>query len=175
MDKSLIEKYKNEMLMLNKRAAVKTAAVNTPQHGYYEEGKSDIPDDTSDENGRLIAMVTYTDRIYPVKNAEVTVFTGSPENMQVVGTAVTDESGKTGKFELAAPPRSLSQQSGSAAVPYALYNMRIKADGFLENIHLNIPVFRGVTSVQRSDLTPISVAGGRTAPITFNEFTSYEL
>lgn len=85
MDKSLIEKYKNEMLMLKKKADFKAAAVNTPQQGYYEEGRRDIPDDASDENGRLIAMVTYTDRIYPVKNARVTVFTGSPENMQIVG------------------------------------------------------------------------------------------
>ena len=51
----------------------------------------------------------------------------------------------------------------------------VQSDGFLDNIHLNIPVFRGVTSVQRSDLTPISVAGGRTEPIIFNEFSSYEL
>lgn len=175
MDKSLIEKYKNEMIMLNKKAILQTAAANNPQQGYYEEGKPDIRDDASDENGRLIAMITYTDRIYPVKNAEVTVFTGSPEDMQIVGTAVTDESGKTEKIELSAPPRSLSQQSGSAALPYALYNMMVKADGFLDNIHLNIPVFRGVTSVQRSDLTPVSIAGGRTAPIIFNEFSSYEL
>ncbi|MEE1329664.1 MAG: hypothetical protein U0K18_00450 [Acutalibacteraceae bacterium] len=175
MDKSLIEKYKNEMLMLKKKADFKAAAVNTPQQGYYEEGRRDIPDDASDENGRLIAMVTYTDRIYPVKNARVTVFTGSPENMQIVGTAVTDESGKTGKFELPAPLRSLSQQSDPSALPYALYNMMVQSDGFLDNIHLNIPVFRGVTSVQRSDLTPISVAGGRTEPIIFNEFSSYEL
>ena len=171
MDKSIIEKYKNEMLNIRKRAM----PANGAQQGYYEEGKPNIPDDASDENGRLIAMVTYTDRIYPVKKAKVTVFTGSPDNMEIVDSGITDESGKTEAFELAAPPRSLSQQSGPAALPYALYNMRVQAEGFLDNIHLNIPVFRGVTSVQRSDLTPISVAGGRTAPIIFNEFSSYEL
>lgn len=170
MDKSIIEKYKNEMLNIRKRAAASSA-----QQGYYEEGKPNIPDDASDENGRLIAMVTYTDRIYPVKKAKVTVFTGSPDNMEIVDSGITDESGKTKTFGLAAPPRSLSQQSGPAALPYALYNMMVQAEGFLDNIHLNIPVFRGVTSVQRSDLTPISVAGGRTAPIIFNEFSSYEL
>ena len=163
MDKSIIEKYKNEMLNIRKRAM----PANGAQQGYYEEGKPNIPDDASDENGRLIAMVTYTDRIYPVKKAKVTVFTGSPDNMEIV------DSGKT--FGLAAPPRSLSQQSGPAALPYALYNMMVQAEGFLDNIHLNIPVFRGVTSLQRSDLTPIKVAGGRTAPIIFNEFSSYEL
>lgn len=168
MDKSIIEKYKNEMLNIRKKAA----AANSAQQGYYETGK---PDDVSDQNGRMIAMVTYTDNIYPVKGAKVTVFTGSPENMKIIDSDITDESGKTKTFELAAPPRSLSQQSGSAALPYALYNMTVQAEGFLDNIHFNIPVFRGVTSLQRSDMTPLKVAGGRTAPIIFNEFSSYEL
>ena len=162
MDKSIIEKYKNEMLNIRKRAM----PANGAQQGYYEEGKPDIKED---------AMVTYTDNIYPVKGAKVTVFTGSPENMEITDSDITDESGKTKTFGLAAPPRSLSQQSGTAALPYALYNIAVQADGFLDNIHLNIPVFRGVTSLQRSDLTPIKVAGGRTAPIIFNEFSSYEL
>ncbi len=171
MDKSIIEKYKNEMLNIRKRAM----PANGAQQGYYEEGKPDIKEDASNENGRIIAMVTYTDNIYPVKGAKVTVFTGSPENMEITDSDITDESGKTKTFGLAAPPRSLSQQSGTAALPYALYNIAVQADGFLDNIHLNIPVFRGITSLQRSDLTPIKVAGGRTAPIIFNEFSSYEL
>ena len=102
MDKSIIEKYKNEMLNIRKRAM----PANGAQQGYYEEGKPNIPDDASDENGRLIAMVTYTDRIYPVKKAKVTVFTGSPDNMEIVDSGITDESGKTKTFGLAAPPRT---------------------------------------------------------------------
>ena len=170
MDKSIIEKYKNEMLNIRKRVAASSA-----QQGYYEEGKPDIKEDASNENGRIIAMVTYTDNIYPVKGAKVTVFTGSPENMEITDSDITDESGKTKTFGLAAPPRSLSQQSGTAALPYALYNIAVQADGFLDNIHLNIPVFSGITSVQKSYMLPNAVAGGRTDPVSFNEFSSFEL
>lgn len=48
--------------------------------------------------------------------------------------------------------------SGAPALPYTLYNLLISADGFLDNIHLNIPVFSGIASVQRSDMLPKAVA-----------------
>ena len=50
------------------------------------------------EKGRLSAWVTSVANIYPVKNARVTVFTGSPDNMTVVDSCATDESGKTKEF-----------------------------------------------------------------------------
>ena len=127
------------------------------------------------EKGRLSANVTSVANIYPVRGARVTVFTGSPDSMTVLDSAVTDESGKTRVFLLDAPPKSLSMTSGAPALPYTLYNLLISADGFLDNIHLNIPVFSGIASVQRSDMLPKAVAGGRTDPIIFNEFSSFEL
>lgn len=59
--------------------------------------------------------------------------------MTVVDSCATDESGKTKEFLLDAPPKSLSMASGAPALPYTLYNLRVSADGFLDNIHLNIP------------------------------------
>ena len=158
MDKSLIEKYKNDMLKKYGSAATEepTAAA-------------------APEKGRLSANVTSVANIYPVRGAKVTVFTGSPDSMTVLDSAVTDESGKTRDFLLDAPPKSLSMTSGAPALPYTLYNLLISADGFLDNIHLNIPVFSGIASVQKSDMLPKAVAGGRTDPIVFNEFSSFEL
>ena len=158
MDRSLIEKYKNDMLKkYGSSAAEETTAAAAP------------------EKGRLSANVTSVANIYPVMGAKVTVFTGSPDSMTVLDSAVTDESGKTRDFLLDAPPKSLSMTSGAPALPYTLYNLLISADGFLDNIHLNIPVFSGIASVQRSDMLPKAVAGGRTDPIIFNEFSSFEL
>ena len=157
MDRSLIEKYKNDMLKkYGSSAAEETTAA-------------------ASEKGRLSANVTSVANIYPVRGARVTVFTGSPDSMTVLDSAVTDESGKTRVFLLDAPPKSLSMTSGAPALPYTLYNLLISADGFLDNIHLNIPVFSGIASVQRSDMLPKAVAGGRTDPIIFNEFSSFEL
>ena len=157
MDRSLIEKYKNDMLKKYGSSAAEETTAAAP------------------EKGRLSANVTSVANIYPVRGARVTVFTGSPDSMTVLDSAVTDESGKTRVFLLDAPPKSLSMSSGAPALPYTLYNLRVSADGFLDNIHLNIPVFSGITSVQRSDMLPKAVAGGRTDPIIFNEFSSFEL
>ena len=157
MDKSLVEKYKNDMLKKYGSSAAEETTVAAP------------------EKGRLSANVTSVANIYPVRGARVTVFTGSPDSMTVLDSAVTDESGKTRVFLLDAPPKSLSMTSGAPALPYTLYNLLISADGFLDNIHLNIPVFSGIASVQRSDMLPKAVAGGRTDPIIFNEFSSFEL
>ena len=157
MDRSLIEKYKNDMLKKYGSSAAEETTAAAP------------------EKGRLSATVTSVANIYPVRGARVTVFTGSPDSMTVLDSAVTDESGKTRVFLLDAPPKSLSMTSGAPALPYTLYNLLISADGFLDNIHLNIPVFSGIASVQRSDMLPKAVAGGRTDPIIFNEFSSFEL
>lgn len=157
MDRSLIEKYKNDMLKKYGSLAAEETTAAAP------------------EKGRLSANVTSVANIYPVMGARVTVFTGSPDSMTVLDSAVTDESGKTRDFLLDAPPKSLSMTSGAPALPYTLYNLLISADGFLDNIHLNIPVFSGIASVQRSDMLPKAVAGGRTDPIIFNEFSSFEL
>ena len=157
MDRSLLEKYKNDMLKKYGSSAAEETTAAAP------------------EKGRLSANVTSVANIYPVRGARVTVFTGSPDSMTVLDSAVTDESGKTRVFLLDAPPKSLSMTSGAPALPYTLYNLLISADGFLDNIHLNIPVFSGIASVQRSDMLPKAVAGGRTDPIIFNEFSSFEL
>ena len=157
MDRSLIEKYKNDMLKKYGSSAAEETTAAAP------------------EKGRLSANVTSVANIYPVRGARVTVFTGSPDSMTVLDSAVTDESGKTRVFLLDAPPKSLSMTSGAPALPYTLYNLLISADGFLDNIHLNIPVFSGIASVQRSDMLPKAVAGGRTDPVIFNELSSFEL
>ena len=132
MDKSLVEKYRKEMLEkygdISSAAAATYAAMNSEPTETEEKP-------TPPEKGRISAWVTSVANIYPVKNARVTVFTGSPDNMTVVDSCATDESGKTKEFLLNAPPKSLSMSSGAAALPYTLYNLRVSADGFLDNIH----------------------------------------
>ena len=154
MDKSLIEKYRKEMLeKYGGTAPAEAAPAAAMNVSPTETDKKPTPS----EKGRLSAWVT------------------SPDNMTVVDSCATDESGKTKEFLLDAPPKSLSMTSGAPALPYTLYNLRVSADGFLDNIHLNIPVFSGITSVQKSDMLPKAVAGGRTDPVIFNEFSSFEL
>ncbi|MBR4123566.1 MAG: hypothetical protein IKT93_04035 [Clostridia bacterium] len=168
MDKKIVEKYKNEML--NMYRVTRTIPTVT-------ETREPVTHQVSEEDniGELIAIVTSIRNLYPVPNARVTVFTGNIEDKQVIATDVTDRSGRTGAFKLKTPSRQLSQQADRNALPYAVYNMLVEADGFIDNIHLNIPVFSGVTSLQRSDMMLLETAGTDKDAQIFNEGERYDL
>ena len=92
MDKSLVEKYRKEML---EKYGGKAFAAAAPAAAMNVKPTETEEKPTPPEKGRLSAWVTSVANIYPVKNARVTVFTGSPDNMTVVDSCATDESGKT--------------------------------------------------------------------------------
>lgn len=163
MNNEIFEKYKNEMLDMYKRAHKSDAVpVNTP-----------IPTPPQDnQNGRLLGVVTSFNSLYPVENAKVTVFKGEYEDNDVIDSDSTDQSGKTKIFYLPTPDKSLSMSPDLAETPYAIYNMAVEADGFLTNIHLNIPVFSGITSIQRSDMI---IDQGDGEPQIFDEGQKYNL
>lgn len=162
MDKTLYDKYMAEMMNMYK--ASKTVPT-----------VSNIVAENPDSSGGLIAIVTALRRLYPVQNAKVTVFTGDYSNMQVIATALTDNSGRTRTFTLETPERQLSLQAGENKTPYASYNMLVEAEGYLDNIHLNIPVFSGVTSLQSSDMVLLETAGIDKGARVFDESQKYNL
>ena len=171
MDKTLIEKYKKEMLNMYKKAEYK------PREEYVavvsEDEDSVAPQ--NEPSGNLIAVVTALRSIYPVSSAQITVFTGDYNDMQVVARGVTDQSGRSQVFTLPTPEKSISLDAENIQRPYALYNLLVKAEGYLDNIHLNIPVFSGVTSLQRSNLVLIETAGANKGPQIFDEAQQYQL
>lgn len=181
MDKDLIERYKREMMSMynNKNVAVPTVAEpekTPPKMDATEPQQPQAPQDTSaDSFGGLLGIVTTIKSLYPVENAKVTVFTGGMDNMQVLSADFTDESGRTEVFRLATPKESLSLDSENQIRPYGLYNMMVEADGYLTNIHMNIPVFSGVTSVQSSNMTLLETAGVNKGPQIFDEGQKYNL
>ncbi len=175
MDSNIIEKYKNEMLKMYASAprAIPTQTTETvipePQ---TPPTPQPIPDTST---GNLIGIVTAVRALYPVKNAKVTVFTGDYNNMNVIDTALTDNSGRTKVFVLPTPEKALSLDDTNTVLPYALYNMIIEADGYIKNIHLNIPVFSTVTSLQQSNLLLEETAGEDKSPQIFDEAQKYDL
>jgi len=163
LDKNLIEKYKNEMLKMYNKTNKNTAVPAVAQTS------------NSSTTGGLLAIVTTVRSLYPVKNAKVTIFTGEYPDINVVDTALTDQSGRTKLFSLPTPEKSLSLQEDNTLLPYAVYNMIIEADGYIKNIHLNIPVFSGVTSLQQSNLLLTETAGEDKGPFIFDESQKYDL
>ena len=178
MNKELIEKYKNEMLSMYRTAkAVPTAAT-----GEMPPPADTLPTpaikekNTEDSQGGLIGIVTSLRSIYPVKGAKVTVFTGNYyDDMQVIDTDYTDESGRTKEFILPTPQKSLSETAGASDKPYASYNMLVQSDGYIDNIHLNIPVFSTITSLQESNLMLSETAGTDKGPQVYDEGQEFTL
>lgn len=168
----MIEKYKKEMLDMYKTVNAPLNLQNT-QPLQQTIAINTIPE--SNISGALIGIVTAVRALYPVSNAKVTVFTGTPENMQIIDTDMTDQSGRTKTFILSTPEKALSLEETNTKQPYSLYNMVVEADGYLKNIHLNIPVFSGITSLQQSNLLLEETAGVNKGPQIFDESQKYEL
>ena len=97
------------------------------------------------------------------------------QNMNIIDQKITDQSGKTETFFLETPARALSLSAGAESEPFARYNMMVEAEGYVSNIHLNIPVFSGVTSLQRSDMMLLETAGENKGPKIFDEAQRYGL
>jgi len=164
MDEKIIEKYKKQMLEMYKianKGEVKTVAAEVTS--------------TAESNGSLFAVVTAVRELYPVPNAKVTLYKGDYNNMQVISSALTDQSGRTPLFTLPTPQKELSLESENTSLPYAVYNMLVEADGYVPNLHLNIPVFSGVTSIQGSNLILKETAGANMNEQIFDESQKYDL
>lgn len=173
MDENTINQYKNELMRIYKSTASKRSIpAASPEVSVTDENPER---QNASAAGRLIGIITTLRGLYPVPGAKVTVFTGTPDNMNIIAVDTADRSGRTIAFELSAPSREISMDSASEETPYALYNMLVEADGYADNIHLNIPIFRGVTSLQKSEMVLKSAAGSDDKTFVYNEASKYNL
>lgn len=170
MDKSIFEKYIKEM------RAMQAAATPAP---FAEKPPADVESHANSTDmsglGRLIVSVTSVRGLYPIEGAKVTVFTGDTDNMEVLAEAVTDASGKTPEITLSAPSIRFTETPDPSERPYAYYNIRTVADGFVENLNFNAAVFDSVTSLQNVNLTPLTTGINGNRPIVIDEFDNYTL
>ena len=167
MDKAIFEKYIEEMRKMSSKAlpiASEEAVVPTV---------AEPVQDMSGE-GYLLVNVTSIRGLYPVANAQITIFKGNIDDMEKVAEGISDENGKTELFALPAPPLSLAQEPENQIPPFAIYNILTHADGFIDTINYNAPVFDKVTSIQNVNLIPkTSMNGDETTVI--DEYNSYTL
>ena len=78
----------------------------------------------------------------------VLVTNGTEEQVHLKHTAVTNESGETGKIPLPVPAASLSLNCDETRKPYSTYDVSVYADGFYRQVSEAVPVFAGTTSRQ---------------------------
>lgn len=175
MDKSLIEKYKEEMMgmYLSSRNTPRESNITPPDNA--DEANIDVLPVEGDNTGKLIVTVTTIRSLYPVKNARVTVFSGEIQSRTPIDTDLTDQSGRTKAFVLATPNKNISLNSSSTELPYELYGIEITAEGYVDAIYLNVPVFSGTTSIQQVNLMLLETAGADKGPMIYDTAQQYTL
>lgn len=142
-------------------------------------GASDAPDDPPDGSleggpgpvrppetgaGFLLFQVTTAGGAIPLEGAAVTVMDAVPDATPDLSAEpriviFTGGDGKTRPLTLPAPARAqtLEARVPSGSLPYALYNAVVELDGYYPQAFSLIPVFDGITSVQRLDLIPLAL------------------
>ena len=177
MDKSMFEKYIKEMKEMRaksmpvpeKEEAQAVAVQATPTISPAENSEN------MTGSGSLIVTATAVRGLYPVQNAKVVIFTGTEDNMNVIAEAFTDISGKTPPIVLPSPSSVYTDAPDPAERPYAYYNIKTSADGYIPTDNYNVAVFDKITSVQNVSLYPIVSAPDGNRPIIIDEFENYEL
>ena len=176
MRKKTPQDYADELLRMYRENAIPSQTVPVATEIGQPLSLRDEEIQFEDGTGGIRVNVTTLRRLYPVPNALVTIFTGNPNNMTVIETGTTDQSGKSGIFNLKTQLKEDSQQAQTGSPPpFSTYNVSVKSDGYVEQIAMNVPVFSGVISVQGIDLLPVSAAGGHTEPQIINEANDYNL
>ena len=114
--------------------------------------------------GKLVFQITTAGGAIPLEGAVITLRESrSPVDAggDVLAVLLSGRDGKTEAIPLPAPARGYSMEPArdGAPVPYALYNADVTMDGFYSQSYIRIPVFDGITSIQRASLIPLPENG----------------
>lgn len=115
--------------------------------------------------GKLVFQITTASGAIPLEGAEIILrkyrSASDGNGGEVVAVLYSGGDGKTDVVTLPAPARSLSLEPArdGAPVPYALYDADVNLDSFFSQTYIRIPVFDGITSIQRASLIPLPESG----------------
>ncbi len=115
--------------------------------------------------GKLVFQITTASGAIPLEGAEIILrkFRSSSDGNsgEVVAVLYSGGDGKTEVLTLPAPARSFSLEPArdGAPVPYALYDAEVNLDNYFTQSYIRIPIFDGITSIQRASLVPLPESG----------------
>ncbi|MBQ1187345.1 MAG: hypothetical protein IIX54_06655 [Clostridia bacterium] len=176
MDKSIFDKYIAEMKAMQAFAMPSNEPKPIVNNDILaKELKSAVNAPDMIGSGNIVVVATAIRGLYPVENAKVTIFTGSGEDELILAEQYTNRSGKTAPIPLPAPSSSFTDAPNPIERPYAYYNVRTSADGYIETVNYNVAVFDNTTSLQNVSMYPLTSEPEKNKPIIIDEFESYEL
>lgn len=125
---------------------------------------ADRPSSSMTGQGKLIFQITTAGGAIPLAGAEITLRSlGSSDGAggDVLAVLVSGPDGRSELLTLPAPSRrfSLEPARDGSPIPYALYNADVRMNGFYDQSYVRIPVFDGITSIQRASMIPLPENG----------------
>ena len=105
------------------------------------------------EHGFLKVEVRTGENGIPVSGAAVSVTKKNGKEEDIMFTGITDESGSVPIIELPAPPMGTGNTPESFE-HYETYMVSAYSNGFYREVSENVPIFSGITSIQRFNLIP---------------------
>ena len=115
--------------------------------------------------GKLVFQITTAGGAIPLEGAEIILRKFRSESDgnggEVIAVLYSGSDGKTEIIPLPAPARSLSLEPAGdgAPVPYSLYDAEVNLDRYFTQSYIRIPIFDGITSIQRATLIPLPETG----------------
>ena len=128
-------------------------------------GTADRPMAEMTGQGKLVFQITTASGAIPLEGAEIILrkFRSASDGNggEVVTVLYSGGDGKTEVLSLPAPARSLSLEPArdGAPIPYALYDAEVNLDNYFSQFYIGIPIFDGITSIQRASLIPLPESG----------------
>ncbi len=104
--------------------------------------------------GTLLVKVSTAGIFLPVEGADVRIVGASPGNRDIRYLLSTDRSGLAEQIELPTPAAALSQSPGNEP-GFSLYDIEVFKEGFYPATFLSVPLFPGVTAIQRVEMIPL--------------------
>lgn len=86
----------------------------------------------------------------PIKSEEITVYEHKSSNIVFYKMIDKNFSGKTDRIKVKAPSKLLSQYPiQNAILPYSLYDIKVKAKGYVDALILGVQVFPYEIAIQK--------------------------
>lgn len=177
MDKTQMERYREEMMQLYSRRNAGDEQImpendeeKYPEPDISELYENDESSEKSDDevfedaeksytnyinDGYVLAYVRTGDESSPVVGANVTITAAIDGRRVILASGLTDMNGTSPRFRLPVPDISHSQSPEAEIRPYSLFDVSVSAEGYFNARSVDVPVFSGVTSVQNFNMIPL--------------------
>lgn len=120
--------------------------------------------------GYLIVKASTASESIPIAGARVTIYDNENDNA-ILYSLITDSSGLSERVSIPTASSTESQAPGNSK-PFSTVNIEVIFSGYSPVRFLNVPIFDGILSVQRTNMVPLS-ENGENFIFDFNEWSNY--